>query len=87
MKTKSELIKQMNFLINEERKKDLNRKYGKICRYKRIIEIREQKFFFQEYRTEEEEKRYIIIDNNGFDYNGEHYNLEEVKKELNFLNK
>ncbi len=39
MKTKNQLIKQMNHLINEERKKDLNKKYGKICRYKRVIEI------------------------------------------------
>lgn len=39
MKTKKQLIKQMNHLIQEERKKDLNKKYGKICRYKRVIEI------------------------------------------------
>jgi hypothetical protein len=39
MKTEKQLIERYNFLIQQERNKDLNRKYGIINRYKRIIEI------------------------------------------------
>ena len=39
MRTEKQIIERYNFLIQEERNKDEHRKYGKIMRYKRIIEI------------------------------------------------
>lgn len=86
MKTEKQLIKNFTSLIKAEEKKE-NKDFTKILRFKRIIEIRKQQFFCQEYRTNEDEKRYIIVDNAGFDFFGEHYSLEEAKKELSFLNK
>ena len=89
MKTEKQLIKNFSQLIREEEKKE-NKDFTKILRFKRIIEIRKQKFFCQEYRdyyNEFEEKRYIIVDKDGFDFVGEHFNLEEAKRELSILNK
>lgn len=34
----------------------------------------------------ENEDRYVILDNEGFDFDGEHYSLEEAKERLNELN-
>ena len=39
MRTEKQLIERYTFLIQQERNKDLDRKYGIINRYKRIIEI------------------------------------------------
>ena len=40
----------------------------------------------EEYRTDEEEKRYIIVDSKGMDFFGEHYSFSEAIQELNNLN-
>lgn len=87
MKTKNQLLKHFSQLIREEEKKE-NKDFTKILRFQRILEIRKQKFFIQEYidfYNEFEEKRYIIVDNENFDVLGEHFNLEEVKKELYYI--
>lgn len=89
MKTEKQLIKIFSSLIKAEEKKE-SKDFTKVLRFKRIIEIRKQQFFCQEYRdfyNEFEEKRFIIVDSTGLDCFGEHFNLEEAKKELSFLNK
>ena len=52
-KTKNQLIKNFSQLIREEEKKE-NKDFTKILRFKRIIEIRKQQFFCQEYGTNED---------------------------------